>query len=333
MKIWRPRWGIALGLVALAASLRSIGAGAVGAADPSSTIEQRVTQLEYAESLRQGTVVFRRTCAACHGVGGKGDGPGAADLDPSPRDLTTRGFRFRTTLNGDTPRPEDLERVIREGLPGSAMPGFGDLLSNDELSGLVAFIYSLQSWLSPEDELPDAISFSPVASADNVSVEDGHAIYLLAGCWRCHGLDGSGDGPSAKGLTDEEERPMRSTDFRHDPFKGGRTAEAIVRALRTGLNGTPMPSYDSAMLITRSDSASAEALEGQISSEAQSIVEAFIANSPTSDSLDSMTDDTRGALRDRRLAALAYYVLSFDRRNRASSKLFRQTPETEARKQ
>src|SRR5690242_3041992 len=33
-------------------------------------------------------LVYRRYCASCHGVDGRGDGPAAAALDPRPTDLT-----------------------------------------------------------------------------------------------------------------------------------------------------------------------------------------------------------------------------------------------------
>ena len=334
MKIPRQATALCLGLAILTGLFLPLGSGgpAVMAADTDPGIEQRLTDLERAKRLGDGARIFRRACAACHGVAGTGDGPGAADLDPPPRDLTTRRFRFRTTPDGAAPRPEDLKRVIREGLPGSAMPGFGDLFSDNEMTGLVAFIYSLQPWLTPGDAPPEALAFSPVPLADPAAIEDGRALFLLVGCWRCHGLDGSGRGPSARGLTDEEERPIRSTDFRYDPFKGGHAPEAVVRALRTGLNGTPMPSYDEAMLISRSDTASAVALDGQIPSAAQALIESFIADSPTREALDSMTDEERAELRDRRVAALAHYVLSFDRRGRTGSKLFHRKPEIEARK-
>ena len=35
-----------------------------------------------------GDVLYRRYCAACHGVGGAGDGPAADALRPRPTDLT-----------------------------------------------------------------------------------------------------------------------------------------------------------------------------------------------------------------------------------------------------
>lgn len=35
-----------------------------------------------------GEVSYRRYCASCHGIAGRGDGPVAAALDPRPTDLT-----------------------------------------------------------------------------------------------------------------------------------------------------------------------------------------------------------------------------------------------------
>jgi hypothetical protein len=48
--------------------------------------------------------------------------------------------------------------------------------------------------------------------------------------------------------------------------------------------------------------------------------------------LDALGPEGRNDLRDRRLVALAYYVLSFDRREGFWYRLFRQQPEQEARK-
>ena len=88
-------------------------------------LEERVARLEAAQQTEQalrGKRVFTRACAACHGGGGKGDGPAAGDLDPPPRDLTSRRYRFRSTTTGSLPTPDDLARTIRHGLPGSQMP-------------------------------------------------------------------------------------------------------------------------------------------------------------------------------------------------------------------
>ena len=90
-------------------------------------------------------------------------------------------------------------------------------------------------------------------AASASTLDEGRSLYLLLGCWRCHGVNGAGRGPSAATLTDDDERPIRSTDLRHDPFKGGRDTQAVVRTLLTGLNGSPMPAYGGAMLIAADD--------------------------------------------------------------------------------
>lgn len=76
----------------------------------------------------EGAVLFNRNCAQCHGVGGKGDGPWAAGLDPAPADLT------RLSDGGVFPRARVLSIIDgydRTGLPGQDMPEFGALLRGD----------------------------------------------------------------------------------------------------------------------------------------------------------------------------------------------------------
>ena len=279
----------------------------------------------------RGRVLFARSCAACHGLEGKGDGPGARQLDPRPRDLTTQQFRFRSTPTGSLPLPADLERTIRDGLPGTAMPGFGKTFSAEQLADLIAFLYSLQPPEVLERALPEPVEPGPVPAASAELVRDGRSLYYLSGCWRCHGAHGRGDGPSAKALVDESERPIRAPDFRHDPLKRGRAPEDVVRILRTGLNGAPMPSYDEAMLVPRDDPADTEALEGLLSAEERSSIEAFRSASPTREELSRMTDAERAALRDERLAALAQYVLSLGHRRGPWYWSFVERPERERR--
>src|SRR5262245_12000353 len=181
--------------------------------------------------LERGARLFARTCAACHGREGKGDGPGALDLDPRPRDLTSTQFRFRTTPSGSVPVPADLERTIHQGLPGSAMPAFGELFSRQELDDLIGYVLSLGS-RKPEEPL----ALPPIPASTPESVALGRGLYQLMGCPSCHGTHGAGDGPAAAALTDEGGLPIRATNLRHDPLKGGRTADAVARTLLTGLN-------------------------------------------------------------------------------------------------
>jgi hypothetical protein len=63
-------------------------------------------------------------------------------------------------------------------------------------------------------------------------------------CYRCHGPAGRGDGASAPTLNDDAGFPITAADLTENwSFNGGGTVEDIYRRLRTGLDGTPMPSF------------------------------------------------------------------------------------------
>ena len=48
-----------------------------------------------------GREVYDRWCAACHGVDGDGNGPGAGYMLPRPRDFTTGLYQIRSTGSSD----------------------------------------------------------------------------------------------------------------------------------------------------------------------------------------------------------------------------------------
>jgi mono/diheme cytochrome c family protein len=80
--------------------------------------------------------VFEKQCAACHGKGGKGDGPAAGALSPQPTDLTDLEVMNLLT-------DEQLRGVLEEGK--GSMPGFGAILKPAELDALVAFVRGLSA--------------------------------------------------------------------------------------------------------------------------------------------------------------------------------------------
>jgi len=65
-------------------------------------------------------------CANCHGASGRGDGPGAATLNPPPRVFRSHGF-WRHRSEGE------IFWVIKYGSPGTAMIPFSGLLSDEEI--------------------------------------------------------------------------------------------------------------------------------------------------------------------------------------------------------
>ena len=94
-----------------------------------------------------GQTLFDANCAACHGVGGQGDGPVGAALNPAPRDLTTGEFKFDADETGLPGEDEDIKLVIQNGAMeygGSALMAPWPTLSDDQIVDLVAYIRSLE---------------------------------------------------------------------------------------------------------------------------------------------------------------------------------------------
>lgn len=83
--------------------------------------------------------MYRAHCAHCHGVSGDGAGPTATALNPYPRDFRLGKFKFKSTPLRKPPTDEDLTRIIREGIPGTAMPSFRTL-PDDDVRSLVDYV-------------------------------------------------------------------------------------------------------------------------------------------------------------------------------------------------
>lgn len=79
-----------------------------------------------------GRADFRDYCAACHGPGGQGGGPGAAALAVAPPDLT----RIAARNGGVFPRTRVMSVIdgyTRRDQHGSLMPEMGPLIEEGDL--------------------------------------------------------------------------------------------------------------------------------------------------------------------------------------------------------
>jgi mono/diheme cytochrome c family protein len=81
--------------------------------------------------------LFQIHCQTCHGPEGRGDGPLAQGLNPAPRDLTVRPYKQGCG-------PGAIVHTLQNGVPGSAMPTFSEILTEDELWSLSRYVRSLQ---------------------------------------------------------------------------------------------------------------------------------------------------------------------------------------------
>ncbi|MFO0937942.1 MAG: c-type cytochrome [Gemmataceae bacterium] len=205
-----------------------------------------------------GATLFQQNCAYCHGPNGRGNAP--AELTIKARWFGIDRFKFANTMNG-IPTDENLAAVIKNGIPGSAMPAF-DKLSPDQIAKLIEQIRTLAqegAYTKVEEKLRKDDDFDPVSlqvqvaktltpgkvlpipefpAVTNESLANGKKLYL-AGCASCHGPGGKGDGTQV--MNDDDGRPNRPRDLTRGVYKGGGTKADLYTRLMLGVPGTPMP--------------------------------------------------------------------------------------------
>jgi mono/diheme cytochrome c family protein len=184
-----------------------------------------------------GVRVFAQRCAVCHGPDGQGNGPAAPSMFPRPRDFSSGIFKYKSTALGEPPTDEDLLRIVRDGLPASAMPYFAGLLSAEELAAVVQQVKSFSKVFSRRSK---PIAIPPAVSRSPESVARGKALFAAQGCDRCHGEDGSG----GQAFDDGSGHQVFARDLTAPwAFRGGARAEDIWLRLTTGIMPGPMPAY------------------------------------------------------------------------------------------
>jgi mono/diheme cytochrome c family protein len=195
---------------------------------------------------KRGKALYGRYCIYCHGPEGDGRGESAPYLDPKPRDFTKAVFKCRSTPSGSLPLDSDLYDTITRGIHASGMPSWKPLL-RQERADLVAYIKTFSTAFQEEKPgAPVAIPTEPPSSPE--SIKRGAELFQSMNCASCHGKDGRGHGPSAAALTDSKGYPITPFDFTSGTrFKCGESNQDMFRDLVTGLDGTPMPSFATAM--------------------------------------------------------------------------------------
>jgi mono/diheme cytochrome c family protein len=185
---------------------------------------------------------YRRWCVGCHGKEGNGEGENAPYVDPRPRDFTEATYRWRSTPTGTLPTDQDLYDTITRGVVDTLMPTWRPLTPQTRVD-LIAYIKTFSpKWQTQKAGTPITIPPEPPQTID--SVLHGRQLFDQMQCWKCHGPEGRGDGPSAITLTDDKGEPIRPYNF-HDGtrFRCGSTNEDLYKIFMTGLDGTPMPSF------------------------------------------------------------------------------------------
>jgi cbb3-type cytochrome c oxidase subunit III len=193
----------------------------------------------------RGKQVYDAHCVECHGAAGKGDGPAAHLMIPRPRDFTLGRYKIRSTESGSVPSDDDLLRTVRQGLYATSMPAWQKLLPDDDIKAVVDYVKTLSSRFQSEQPIPVPPGTSVASSA--TSITHGAAVYEKLQCGKCHGTDGRGTGAAATSFEDDWGQPLNAADLTEPwTFRGGSTSDEIYMRFRSGMSGTPMPSFKDA---------------------------------------------------------------------------------------
>ena len=145
----------------------------------------------------------------------------------------------RDRQRADRRRPD---RSVQRGLYGTAMPGWDRILSGRRHRRRRAATSSRCRRSSPQPPKPVAIGDGVPSSPD--SIARGRQVYDKLQCGKCHGTDGRGTGAVTTTFEDDWRKPLRAADLTEPwTFHGGATSRDIYLRFRTGMTGTPMPSF------------------------------------------------------------------------------------------
>ena len=215
-----------------------------------------------ADMIEAGKRVYFTKCVWCHGVDGAGDGPGADRLWPRPRNFNQGTFKIRHTASGELPlfdakKPveaqNDLFATVTHGLPGSAMPPWEGILTEEQRLQVLSFVTTqlvkdrkFTDTKSESQTVLQLADLAPIAASEE-SLKKGAELIVEKKCVECHGMEGRGDG-NAFNLKDDWGFSIQPANWhkcwnfrgsRQDPYN----VKNIFRTFSTGVNGTPMPSF------------------------------------------------------------------------------------------
>ena len=216
--------------------------GAIGFGAARSRVSAQPPAAASSPEVARGKSVYDKHCVECHGKTGHGDGPASPMLLPRPRDFTAGRYKLRSTETGSIPTDEDLLRTVRQGVYGSAMPAWEKVLSDAEIQDVVVHIKTFSPRFTTE--VAAAVTLGPQVPSSPESIARGHQVFERLSCGSCHGTDGRGMYAIATEFEDDWNQPLNAADLTEPwTFHGGATSRDICLRFRTGMSGTPMPSF------------------------------------------------------------------------------------------
>jgi mono/diheme cytochrome c family protein len=165
--------------------------------EPSQPSAEEVVFPPEMPSAVRGKAIFEANCVTCHGAAGDGSGlPGAAN------------FTDVEFMRGK--KPAEFFQAIRDGVEGTAMPAWGDTLSEMDIWDVLYYEWTFST--SPEE------------------IAQGQELFA-ANCVTCHGAAGDGSGLAG------------AANFTDQAFMSAKDPLGFFEAIRDGVEGTAMPAW------------------------------------------------------------------------------------------
>lgn len=114
---------------------------AVSGASPYGIHEREPAIAKATPQEARGRELFQKNCAFCHAPDGSGKNWIGSFLQPHPRNLTDEAYATGT----DQAR---LKTVIEDGLPGTTMSAWKEVLSPDDIDAVVAYVW--KAFIQPQ---------------------------------------------------------------------------------------------------------------------------------------------------------------------------------------
>jgi cytochrome c553 len=187
-----------------------------------------------ADTLNLGKESYTHYCRACHGEKGDGHGPAALGLRPPPRDFTQGKFKFAAVESGSLPNDDDLRRIVKKGLHGTAMLPWD--VPDMELANIIPYVKTFSpKWLKEKPGAPIVPPPDPWAGQEQASIARGKELYhVTTQCAGCH--------PNYATRDDIASMTMRLKKFQVASFRDDMYGAILKESeYRTTLNVTDEP--------------------------------------------------------------------------------------------
>jgi mono/diheme cytochrome c family protein len=180
-------------------------------AEPDPIILDSLVGMQDGDILAQGITLYAQQCVACHDADGLGSSLAPALNDPAVRQKS----------------PDELSRTILNGVPGTLMASWQNILSDADITALVTL---MTEW----DQVPDGAIPAPERPipVTEESLALGADLYASS-CASCHGPDGQGT--------------MRAPSLNVKSFLTATNDVAIQQIITLGVPGTAMPAWGDRM--------------------------------------------------------------------------------------